>query len=108
MVAASADAFVWSGDDQGIGFRCTCTLHPDREAWFFRVEIENKTNRPLRCDTILLQDVGLATRGQVRNNELFTSQYIDHFAALQKGEENESAEPAKEKTPSIIDGLNPK
>ena len=71
----------WNGEDRELKFRCVLAIHPTSDAWFYRVEIQNKTNQPLTCDAIMLQDVGLATRGQVRNNELFTSQYIDHFAA---------------------------
>src|SRR5690242_9486874 len=47
-VTASADAFVWSGEDQQVRFRCTCTIHPARDAWFFRIEAENKTAKALR------------------------------------------------------------
>jgi cellobiose phosphorylase len=79
--AASAEQFVWTGEWEGVAYRCTCRLHASGEAWFFDVQVENRTpEQTLRCDAILVQDIGLATRGQVRNNELFTSQYLDHFA----------------------------
>ena len=77
---ASPDRFVWSGSWRGIDYRCTCRLHPSGAAWFWHVEAENRSDEPVRCDAVLVQDVGLAARGQVRNNELFTSQYLDHFA----------------------------
>ena len=77
---AATDRFVWSGSWRGIGYRCTLWLHPSGEAWFWHVEVTDSTGAPARCDAILLQDLGLASRGQVRNNELFTSQYLDHFA----------------------------
>jgi cellobiose phosphorylase len=80
-VSVSERALAWTGEWHGIVYRCICELHPDRDAWFFRINIDNTTARTQRCDAILVQDLGLATRGQVRNNESFTSQYIDHFAA---------------------------
>ncbi len=77
--ASSTDRFVWSGAWQGLNYRCSCWLHPTGGGWFFHVEVENRTANAVRCDTVMVQDVGLATRAQVRNNELFTSQYLDHF-----------------------------
>ena len=78
--APAADRFEWSGTWRGIGYRCTLRLHSAGDAWFWHVEVENQTGVPVRCDAVLLQDLGLASRGQVRNNELFTSQYLDHFS----------------------------
>ena len=78
--SAAPDRLVWSGSWQELRYRCTCWLHPQNASWFFHVEIENRSARPVRCDAILVQDIGLASRGQLRNNELFSSQYIDHFA----------------------------
>jgi cellobiose phosphorylase len=75
----AADRVVWSGEWRGgLLYRCTCWLHPSDAGWFFHVEVENRSGDPVHCDTVMVQDVGLATRGQVRNNELFTSQYLDH------------------------------
>ena len=74
------DRLAWSGSSGALHYRATLCLHPDGGGWFIHVEIENHGNAPARCDAILLQDVGLASRGQVRNNELYTSQYLDHLA----------------------------
>ena len=80
-VSITDDQCVWSGERLGLKFRCTCSLHPTRDAWFFHVEVENQSNASLRCDAIMLQDIGLASRAQIRNNELFSSQYLDYFVA---------------------------
>src|SRR5688572_1995 len=79
--AASPDRFAWSGAWRDVSYRCICRLHPSGEAWFWHVQVANRWEKIVRCDAILIQDLGLAARGQVRNNELFTSQYLDHFAA---------------------------
>ena len=79
-IASAADRLVWRGDWAGLHYRCTCWLHPSGSGWFFHLELENRTASQVRCDAVLLQDIGLATRGQVRSNEIFTSQYLDHTA----------------------------
>ena len=81
VFSASDENFTWTGAWRGIEYRCTCAVDAPRDAWSFHVELKNATNRAIRCDVIQLQDLGLATRGQVRNNETFTSQYLDHFSA---------------------------
>jgi 1,2-beta-oligoglucan phosphorylase len=78
--AAADDRFVWTGTALGLTYRCACRIHRGGDTWFFEIEIENRASSRIRCDVVMLQDIALATRGQARNNELFTSQYIDHFA----------------------------
>jgi cellobiose phosphorylase len=75
------DRFIWSGSWHGLHYRCTCWLPPARNVWFFQVQVENRSDKPVNCDAVMVQDIGLAARGQVRNNENYTSQYLDHFAA---------------------------
>jgi len=75
---AGHDRFVWSGRWRDLHYRCTCRLHADGAAWFFQIEIQNHGAEAVRVDAIMLQDVGLSARGQVRNNELYNSQYLDH------------------------------
>lgn len=82
----SPDRLAWSGTALGLSYRCTMCLHPDGRGLFVHLEVEAPSaaaagaKSPVACDAILLQDVGLASRGQVRNNELFTAQYLDHHA----------------------------
>lgn len=78
--SSTADRFVWRGSWQQLDYRCTCWLHPSGDGWFFHVEVENRAGGAVRCDVVMIQDVGLGARSQVRNNELFTSQYLDHTA----------------------------
>ena len=53
------------------------TLHRDLMAWSWRVLLKNTTPKPLKVDVLFAQDLGLADEAAVRNNEAFTSQYID-------------------------------
>ncbi len=75
------DRFVWTGSWRSLHYRCTCWLPPAGDVWFFRLEVENRSDKTIDCDAVMVQDIGLAARGQVRNNENYTSQYLDHFAA---------------------------
>jgi cellobiose phosphorylase len=75
-----SDRVVSSGSWDGFEYRCTLWSHPTGAGWFVHVEIENQSSKPVDCDAVFVQDIALATRGQVRNNELFTSQYLDHTA----------------------------
>src|SRR3954451_941456 len=76
--ASTSDRLIWSGSWLGLDYRCTWWLHPTGRNWFNRVEVQNKTDEAVRCDAVMVQDIGLATRGFVRNNEAFVSQYLDH------------------------------
>lgn len=61
------------------GLECitTLTLHPRLAAWAWRVQLRNTSSRALACDIFHAQDLGLADAAAVRNNEAYTSQYID-------------------------------
>lgn len=60
-------------------FDCTVTLglHPARTAWAWRVRVCNTGPRARMIDVLHAQDLGLADEGAVRNNEAYTSHYID-------------------------------
>jgi 1,2-beta-oligoglucan phosphorylase len=77
-IGAGPDRFVWAGESEGIRHSVTLWLHPQSGLWLWRVELENTGVQPIECDTILIQDIGLAARGMVLANEAYTSQYIDH------------------------------
>jgi 1,2-beta-oligoglucan phosphorylase len=76
---ASSDQFSWTGAWKGSQYRCVCRIADGRDTWFFRVEIENRTEKAVHCDAVMVQDIGLAVREQIRNNETFSSQYLDYF-----------------------------
>lgn len=52
-------------------------LHPDLPAWAWVVSVVNTGSAPRRVDVLLAHDLGLADEGAVRNNEAYTSHYID-------------------------------
>ncbi|MBX3738816.1 MAG: hypothetical protein KF715_19135 [Candidatus Didemnitutus sp.] len=61
------------------GLECvtTLTLHPQHAAWAWRVQLRNTSGASLTCEIFHAQDLGLADEGAVRNNEAYTSQYLD-------------------------------
>lgn len=61
------------------GLQCTTTLqlHPRHSAWLWRVKVRNASSETLRVDVLHAQDLGLGDEGAVRNNEAYTSHYID-------------------------------
>lgn len=75
--AAAADRFSWTGETAGLRHSVTLWLHPDRNLWLWAVAL-TAGERPVHCDAILVQDLGLGNDGFVMNNEAYASQYIDH------------------------------
>jgi cellobiose phosphorylase len=69
----------WRHHPAGTTLDCTATLalHPTLTAWGWRVRLRNTGRAPLRVDTLLAQDLGLGDEAAVRNNEAYTSQYLD-------------------------------
>jgi 1,2-beta-oligoglucan phosphorylase len=61
------------------GLRCRTTLqvHPHEAVWLWRTEIENTGSVAREVQVLLAQDLGLADEGAVRNNEAYTSHYLD-------------------------------
>lgn len=72
-------AATWHHSPGGCTLDCTATLalHPDKTAWGWRLCLHNTGAAPLRVDTLFAQDLGLAPESAVRNNEAYTSHYID-------------------------------
>ena len=72
-----------SGGDDGGAVRCrvTLALHDTEAAWSWQVRLTAEGDHAAgRYDAVLVQDLGLASRGQVLNNEAYTSQYVGHQA----------------------------
>jgi len=78
---AASDRFVWQGEAGGVAHRAVLWLHPQRPVWLWRLEVANTREVEVRCDAILVQDVGLGARNFLMNNEAYASQYIDHHVA---------------------------
>ena len=80
-VGGSDDRFVWQGEDSRVSHLVTLWLHPRLNAWFWRVEVDNRRDERLPCDAVLIQDLGLGDQGFLMNNEAYASQYLDHHVA---------------------------
>lgn len=98
----------WRGSHAGIEYICTLRLASDDALWFWSVELTNTTEQTVKADVVLTQDLGIAHEGAVRNNELYTSQYIDH-AVYKEGERgyiicSRQNQPANGKYPWIQHG----
>ena len=78
QAGCDGDRIVWQGETRNIRHRTTLWLHPDRNLWLWRIDIVNGEQTPIRCDAVLMQDIGLGDRGFLMNNEAFVSQYLDH------------------------------
>jgi CRISPR-associated protein Csx3 len=61
----------------GLNCRTELTLDAEKSAWSWRVVVSNDTRAAIALDVLHAQDLGLADEGAVRNNEAYTSQYID-------------------------------
>ena len=65
---------VWSGQIEEIDFEVKFLLS-NQNIWFWDIQLKGNGHK---IDVIYGQDVGLADRGAVRNNEAYLSQYVDH------------------------------
>lgn len=76
-VQIDARTVQWSVGAGGLEATVQLTLHPELPAWCWDVTARNVAAEVRRCDVLIAQDLGLADEGAVRNNEAYTSQYID-------------------------------
>lgn len=77
--AISKHQIVWNVVAGEIEFETTLLLHPSKPTWFWRIRARNRGERSVSWEVFYGQDLGLAEEGMVRNNEAYTSQYIDHL-----------------------------
>lgn len=66
----------WKGEFKGVCYVLTFNLSDSENAWFWTVELEGDG---VECDVVYFQDKGIAAKGAVRNNEFYTSHYIDNY-----------------------------
>ena len=71
----SESQVVWEGTAAELDYKVIFTLS-DQGVWFWNVTLDGHCEEEI--DIIYGQDLGLADRGAVRNNEAYTAQYIDH------------------------------
>ncbi len=67
-----------SGDWRGLRFKASMVLAESAPAWFWHVALENQSGKAETLDLIYVQDLALADYGEVRLNEYYVSQYVDH------------------------------
>ncbi|MEM7626227.1 MAG: cellobiose phosphorylase [Planctomycetota bacterium] len=70
----------WAGSFAETRYEIDLVLHPEEAAWAWSVRwfADGREAAAGGYDAVLVQDLGLAGRGQVQNNEAYTSQYVDH------------------------------
>jgi cellobiose phosphorylase len=62
----------------GIDYVLELVLSQTATAWFWHVQLDNRTSGVQLLDITYAQDVALAAYGAVRMNEFYVSQYVDH------------------------------
>lgn len=72
--SAMDDQLVWRGAFEGVAYRVTFLLAPSG-TWFWQVQVAGAGQT---VDVIYGQDIGNASKGAVRSNEAYISQYVDH------------------------------
>ncbi|MGH7337868.1 MAG: GH36-type glycosyl hydrolase domain-containing protein, partial [Myxococcota bacterium] len=73
----SARGFAASGEWGEVRFRVEFALAHDAAAWFWHVALGNTGRAAVELDLIHTQDLALADYGFLRNNEFYTSHYVD-------------------------------
>ena len=77
QLGVADDRFVWRGTTEGLDHEVSLQLHSDENLWIWRAEVHNRRAETVRCDLVLIQDLGLGDPGFVMNNEAYASQYLD-------------------------------
>ncbi|WP_096155652.1 GH36-type glycosyl hydrolase domain-containing protein [Bacillus sp. FJAT-45066] len=80
---ASEKAMTWKGNIEEVNYEVTFHL-TTHGVWFWDVKVEGEN---VEVDVIYGQDMSIASKGAVRNNEAYVSQYVDHtvFETGEKG-----------------------
>ncbi|WBL14647.1 GH36-type glycosyl hydrolase domain-containing protein [Sutcliffiella sp. NC1] len=79
----SEKAMTWKGTVEDVNY--VVTFHLTNEGvWFWDVKVDGAD---VEIDVIYGQDISIASKGAVRNNEAYVAQYIDHaiFESTNKG-----------------------
>jgi cellobiose phosphorylase len=63
---------------EGLHYQVSLVLAASAPAWFWHVELENRSGEELELDLLYAQDLALADYGFLRNNEYYVSHYVDH------------------------------
>lgn len=68
----------WSHAQTDFSLTATLALTPHQNRWDLTVTFSNKSSKAITWRAFHGLDVGLTSLGAARNNEAYTSQYIDH------------------------------
>ena len=71
----------WQGEFLGIAYQVEFQIAKSG-VWFWQVRL---TGSGQKVDVIYGQDIGNATKGAVRSNEAYMSQYVDHHVSKEAG-----------------------
>lgn len=74
-VSAAEEGLIYEGCVLGIRYKVVFTFKED-SIWFWHVELYGNGQN---VQLVYGQDVGVGDRGGIRTNELYLSQYLDHF-----------------------------
>ncbi|WP_207694912.1 hypothetical protein DOK67_0002796 [Enterococcus sp. DIV0212c] len=77
----SKEQATWVGSFSGVTYRVDFQI-AESGIWFWQVTL---TGAKQKVDVIYGQDIGNATKGAVRSNEAYMSQYVDHHVAKENG-----------------------
>jgi cellobiose phosphorylase len=67
-----------TGSWLGVEYSVELVLSKSATAWFWHVQLANRTSGAQALDITYAQDIALAPYGTVRMNEFYVSQYVDH------------------------------
>ena len=77
-MAAQNGRFAGTGSWLGVDYTVELVLSKSATAWFWHVQLNNRTANAQVLDLTYAQDLALAPYGAVRMNEFYVSQYVDH------------------------------
>jgi len=74
----TADHALWHLTAAGLDITATLALESAPARWCLRLAVTNNSTAAVSWRALHGLDVGLTSRGAARNNEAYTSQYLDH------------------------------
>jgi len=69
---------VWRSEYAGLAASMQLQLHPELPVVLRICRVQNHRAQPVVCDWLMGQDLGLADRDTLKNNEAYVCQYLDH------------------------------
>ncbi|MGA0854209.1 MAG: GH36-type glycosyl hydrolase domain-containing protein, partial [Luteolibacter sp.] len=69
---------IWTHADEQIRISAILSMKSGGHGWDMEIELEHHANHPISWRVLHGLDIGLTSPAAARNNESYTSQYIDH------------------------------